>query len=615
MNSLIVRKNARYLLALAATLTLLISGCVEEDVDRSDEGSAESSMESTHPIPDTRHTRNVRVFDNVKRLDDRAAHAVYVDGDVLRFPISVRDSLAIYEAGDIMATSEGEGLLRKVESIRFVGQQIIVETEIASLAEVFASGEIYVAAHADRQTQPPESFRYAPMEPGYYNGNVARQQLEADWDGELFSWDKDFSGDINNMIGSQHFSVTEASVGAGVGAEFYVDAGAQVFPPSVDLKTLRAGVNGNANATLRVKLESSDTFSYNDTIYLASTDSSHQPLVQLQAQSFDVAGLVDIEFTANSKLDLSVSANGTISAEGEVAVDGNIRGGLERKNGTWTTYSGAGLEPSGFGPAFDGQKSFTAQAKLTNTIDVNVSNAATGYLTVKPATLTVDFSQQINASSGACPTNFNVNVKGEVEGQIEKVTALGFDFDIMDSPSSWTIYDKNFLTHQGQLEFAGTCDPDYEPPQFGEGDAFEGQMCREDTDCATGIACFRETCVREGPLRFSVAWFEDTDVDLEIITPSGEKINWRDFAQGGGEDFTYDFPQCTGKCFGPGPYVESIFADSAPETGTYTINVIHEEARNPSNFALTIVDDGDVRHEGGKLGAEGEAVSFQYTVQ
>jgi hypothetical protein len=610
-----VHCNTRYLLALAATITLLFTGCVQEDVDRTDESTVESSINSTHPIPDTRHTRNVRVFDNVKRLDDRAAHTVYVDGDTLRFPIDVRDSLAIYEAGDIMATSEGEGLLREVESIRFVGEQIVVDTRPASLAQVFASGEIYVAAHAEPKVPTPESFQYGPVEPGYNGSNVARQPLEADWSGELFSWDRDFSSDINQKIGSQHFSVTQASVGASVGGEFYVDAGAQVWPPSVELNTLRAGVNGNANATLRVKLESSDTFNYDDTIYLASTDSANQPLVALQAQDFDVAGLVRIEFNAHSKLDLSVSATGTISAEGEVAVDGNLRGGLERKNGTWQTYTGAGIEPSGFGPAFDGQKSFTAQAKLTNVIDVNASQAATGYLKIKPATVTVDFSQQIDASSGQCPTNFNVNVKGEVEGQIEKVSALGFDFDIMDSPSSWTIYDKNYLTEQGQLEFAGTCDPNYEPPAFGEGDAFEGQMCREDEDCASGIACFRETCVREGPVRFSVAWFEDTDVDLEIITPSGETVNWRDFAQGEEAGFYYDFPRCTGQCFGQGPWVESIFSTSRPEAGTYTINVFHEEARNTSDFALTIVDGDDVRHEGGTLPAEGEAVSFEYTVQ
>lgn len=607
--------HARFSLAIAAALALLLAGCVQEDIDRSDESSTQSSMTSTHPIPDTRHTRNVRVFDNVKRLDDSAAQVVYIDGETLRFPISARDSLAIYESGDIMATAFGDGLLRRVEQVRFVGDQILVDTSTASLGDVFASGEIYVAAHAERAVQPPDSFKYGPVEPGYQGANIARQPLEADWDGELFSWDEDFSGDINQAIGSPHFSVTEASVGAAVGAEFYVDAGAQAFPPSVDINTLRAGVNGNANATLRVKLESSGAFDASKTIYLASTDTSHQPLVQLQAQDFDVAGLVQIEFTANSKLDLSVGASGTISAEGEVAVDGNLRGGLERKNGTWQTYTGSGIEPSGFGPAFDGQKTFTAEAKLTNTVDVRVSNAATGYLSIRPATLTVNFSQQIDASSGECPNRFNVNVRGDVEGQLEKVSVLGFDFGIMSSPSSWTIYDKNYMTEQGQLEFAGTCDPNYEPPSFGEGGSFEGQICREDADCASGIACFRETCVREGPVRFSVAWFADTDVDLEVVTPSGETIGWRDFAQGDVDGFTYDFPQCTGQCFGQSPYVESIFSESRPEPGTYTINVIHEEERASSDFALTIVDGSDVRHEGGKLPAEGDKVSFDYTVR
>ncbi len=600
------------LAAILLTLGLLVAvGCGGDTAD--DTGPDNDTVTGTYSLEDSKHTRNVEVFDNVKRLDDRAARTVHIDGDKLFFPESVADSLSIYRDGDIMATSTGKGLLRRVESIEERGDQMVVHTSPASLGDVFASGEIYVAAHAEPGLQAPESFRYEPQR---LEGDlsVRQQPLEVEWDDSLFSYDKDFASDLNSRIPIDNLIVEQASVGAEVGAEFYANAGAQVWPPSFELKSLRTGANGTANATVRLRVESDESFSFERTYYLASTDSTDEPFKQLPAQEFDVAGLVNLKFGAKSKLELSASADGTVSATGEVQVNGNLRGGLERKNGVWKTYTAHGLSPSGYGPEFEGEKSFDAQAKLTTTLTLDAADAATGSLVVEPATITADFLQEINADNGQCPYLFNVNAKGSVSGQLESVSLLGFDIDIMDGPSSWTMYNKDFITKDGQLEFAGVCDPNYEPPSFGDGGRSAGMMCKDETDCDDGATCFRDTCVTEGPIRFSVAWFEDTDVDIQVTTPSGEVIDWREFANGALDGLVYDFPMCTTKCTGPGPYVESIYSEVSPQPGTYVIDIFHEEARAESDFALVIDHDGDVRHEGGKLPAEGESVSFEYTV-
>lgn len=609
------RMHTRLTAALLACGLLVVAGCGGQT---GDDGAPDGgSTVNTYALEDTEHTRNVRVYDNVKQLEARAAQAVYVDGATLIFPQAVADALSIYEPGDIMATSAGEGLLRRVESIDHDSDAIIVHTSPASLSEVFASGEIYVAAIAEPDVQVPESFRYQPRT---VDGDYAirQQRLEADWNDTLFSWSRDFSPELNSKIqselGTDRLTVDQASVSVDVGGEFYANAGAQIFPPSFELKSLRVGANGTANATLRVSVHSDDSFTFDRTYYLASTDTSHQPFKQLSEKSFDVAGLVQLTFSGDSKLDLHASAGGTVTATGEVQVNGNIRGGLERKDGTWKTYSAAGLSPSGYGPDFSGEKNFEAQAKLTTTLRVDVADTATGHLVVQPATITADLSQKINANSGACPYYFNVNVTGNVSGQLESLSAMGFDITVMDSPSSWTMYDKDFLIADGQLEFAGVCDPDYEPPTFGDRGHSAGMECQDTSDCDSGMTCFRDTCVTEGPLRVSVAWFEDTDVDLQVTTPSGELIDWHDFSHRRGDGMSYDFPMCTTQCTGPGPYVENIFSGDNPEPGKYIIEVVHEEKRADSDFALVIDHNGKQTNEGGKLPAEGDSVRFEYVV-
>ncbi|MFW5966021.1 MAG: hypothetical protein ACOCV2_00830 [Persicimonas sp.] len=616
MNTLERPTKLKFTAAMLSLVLLATAGCGADDIEADEtDGEAETG---TYTIEDGPYTRNVEVYDHVKRLDDRAAEVVDIEEERLHFPSAVADELDKYESGDVMATSYGSGLLRRVESIEEDAERIVVETSPASLADVLADGEIYVAAHAEPDVEAPKSFQELPDAP---EGSTAKQglSLDAGWDDTFYDWDRDFASDLNSRIPagvSDYFKVDQASLGVDLGGEFYVDAGTSGF--SVDLNSIRAGANGTANATLGVSVESTDEFDYSDTFYLASTDASNDPMVELDRQEADVAGLVKLTFDADSKLELDASVDGEVSASGEVQLNGNLRGGIEKKEDSWQTYTDAGFSPSGEGPMYEGEKNFEASAKLQTTLDVGVSDTATGSLTVEPATATVDMSQQIDSESGACPTYFNVNVYGKASGQLEKLSAFGMDFDIMDSPSSWTMYDEDFLTYEEQLDLPDICDPDYEPPEFGDGGRSAEMQCRDDSDCDSGVTCFRDTCVTEGPLRVSVAWFEDTDVDLQVTTPSGKVVDWESFASGNDVDgLYYDFPTCTDGCTGNPPYVENIFSDGTPPSGTYTVEVVHFEERNSaagSDFALAIAQGDDVRNEGGTLPKDGDSVAFEFEV-
>ncbi len=615
------RQTNRYfqklsVLGLLLSGTLVAAGC-GGDVDLESPGISDVSVQ-TYPLEDTQYTRNIRVFSNVKRLDDRAAMEVSIEPDRLSFPSSVASFLSEYERGDIMATSEGQGLLRRVERIERQGDNLVVFTSGAELGDVFASGEIYYAAHAEPGIQVPESFRSAPVRMQNGDFGTREQALSYDWNQSLFSWNKDFASDINTKIANNYLIVEQASVNFEVGAEFYVDA-ALKLPP---LKTLRVGANGTANATLRIRLQSEDAFDFSKTYYLISTDAADAPMKQIAPKSVSVAGLVKLDFGAKASLKITAKLQGKITATSQVELNGNLAGGIEYKSGKWAPYSGVGFSPSGTGPEFDGDKEFEAQAVLDTELTLKISDTVKGNLIVKPAVVTIDLSQKIyqsGAKKGQCPYHFNINTTGSAAGSIDsiKLPIIG-NQSIMKSPSNWTMYNKDFLTLNGQLSLPGICDPNYVVPSFGDGGRYPGMTCTESNQCDGGVVCQRNTCVTEGPIRFTAAWFEDTDIDISVISPSGQEVTWYDFSNPSLDGLKYDFPNCTGKCVGNGSFVESIYSVAAAVPGTYTIKLTHVDDRTEGKggqVALLIDDNGKLTNEGGQMPAAGESISFEYVVK
>jgi hypothetical protein len=621
------------LLAAMASGLLFATSCGEDAGPVDTEGAQQEAATNTYPLADTQYTRNIRVYNNVKRLDDRAASVAVLEADHVLFPAEAENLLAQYKVGDIMATSAGEGLMRRVEKIERVQDGILVRTSGAEMGDVFAEGEIFVARHAEPNLEVPESFRYPEgtdmstrgLDLGGMIGGALGGLVEdpVGWDGSLFEWDKDFAGDLNGMINDDHLIVEQASVDFELGGEIY----AQLEVSTSPLKSVRIGANGNANATLRVRLESADVWNFDKTYTLFSTNPADGAMLTKSVKSFDVAGLAQIEFGAKSTLRLKADLEGTLSATGEIQANGSLGGGVEKKGRRWKAYHGSGFSVSGYGPDFNGEKSFIAQAKLNTELTVDISDTVTGSLSVEPANITADFSQKIDANSGECPTYFNVNATGKASGIVSEASLFGFTIPLMGSPSNWGFYDKDWLIRNEQLNLPGICDPDYVVPSFGDGGRYEGEMCQSDDDCDGERSCFRNTCVNNGPIRFSVAWFDDTDIDLSIISPAGEVVDWNNFAGAASDDgLIYDFPNCTAKCIGAGPYVESIYSDAPVPPGVYTIRVVHFSDRldegQGGDFEVVINDNGNETTEGGNIHDaapsatySGNAVEFEYEVK
>jgi len=133
----------------------------------------------------------------------------------------------------------------------------------------------------------------------------------------------------------------------------------------------------------------------------------------------------------------------------------------------------------------------------------------------------------------------------------------------------------------------------------GRGDTPVGEVCTETFECVPNSICFSEFCVGQGSLRTSLSFFDDTDLDLHLLTPSGTEIYFASSGEGG----FLDVDQCVSSC-GEGPHVENIVFDSAPASGRYEIWVENYDGRATATFDIEISGDDVATNFAGSVGAE-----------
>lgn len=106
-------------------------------------------------------------------------------------------------------------------------------------------------------------------------------------------------------------------------------------------------------------------------------------------------------------------------------------------------------------------------------------------------------------------------------------------------------------------------------------------VCR--VPCGASQVCVNGVCVGTGDLRFTLTWDRPGDMDLHVVTPRGNTINYR---MRNGDSGTLDRDDRTGT----GP--ENIYWASSPPPGTYLVCVDPYAINVPTNFTLTVVQSG-----------------------
>ena len=109
--------------------------------------------------------------------------------------------------------------------------------------------------------------------------------------------------------------------------------------------------------------------------------------------------------------------------------------------------------------------------------------------------------------------------------------------------------------------------------------------CRSNSHCPSGTVCIANFCIDDGSPRFTLTWRGDDDLDLGVVPPLGNKIDyWNRFDSQSGGTLTDDRNP-------NGPvHVESVnFGVSQPAlTGRYNLHVRPYEVGGGSNDTWTL---------------------------
>ena len=143
--------------------------------------------------------RGVRIFETVTPVDHAIAEQMVVSARAISLPSA---EAASFEVGDVLVSDHGDGLFRVIESIQDQGAITSFTTRPALLEDAIAEGQIYLGKIVEGQGEPPIEFTGAARTAE----SQLRQQglFSKDWSGELFSYDRDFTGQLNARLSDPH---------------------------------------------------------------------------------------------------------------------------------------------------------------------------------------------------------------------------------------------------------------------------------------------------------------------------------------------------------------------------------------------------------------------------
>lgn len=157
--------------------------------------------------------------------------------------------------------------------------------------------------------------------------------------------------------------------------------------------------------------------------------------------------------------------------------------------------------------------------------------------------------------------DLNTRARGVLSWLNNNAATYGFRRTVRSEPWHWE-YTAGRTVSPQICSGGSTTTPDPTPET-------NPRTCSATTSCATGMDCIENQCVTSSTLRFTLTWQARTDVDLHVLTPTGEELWYRNrnTADGG----VFDSDSCIGtRCQTDSVLLENVFWRGAATEGNYT---------------------------------------------
>lgn len=147
----------------------------------------------------------------------------------------------------------------------------------------------------------------------------------------------------------------------------------------------------------------------------------------------------------------------------------------------------------------------------------------------------------------------------------------------------------------------------------GSGTTTNSRTCSAESTCAAGMECVEGQCVNSGTLRFTLTWQDRTDIDLHVLTPTGEKLWYRNrnTADGG----IFDSDSCIGtRCQTDSVLLENVFWSGEATEGNYTFWAVNYSGAQEVAFTVDVTINGERKTFQSTVPAERNAESYKFTI-
>jgi hypothetical protein len=293
-------------------------------------------------------------------IDGEPGKELDVQPDRVSAPVAQFGAIAAYAPGDVIVSGRAAGLLRRVRATRIEGDRVVVDTDVASLEDLFQ--QVHLRGSLAEPPPAPVAAGLAPR--GVFLELPAMQIAHA-----------------------------RIPVGEG-GSEIEIVEGSFALQPKLDLDLkMRGGkldhlqvvASGTTQTKLRVRYDlhhvsgQSGTLRRSDGIPVAES-----------APYYAVfwAGAVPVVVAVRARLlaGFKLAVSGEVSGEESVTAKGSVTAGLEYENGGWRNVSSNGVSISAEGRPTVVSHQISGDVTLTARLDVSFYDLAGPYVGVQAYT-------------------------------------------------------------------------------------------------------------------------------------------------------------------------------------------------------------------------------------